>query len=294
MCINGLLDLYQTTGESPYRRAGELAGQWLVEKMQRSDGSFLALYDADERRFGKTEIEHTWYYDGGCLHAKNAIALLKLARASEEKQFEKAARKACNWVLHLQNHDGALWRSRQRDYVFTHAHCYATEGLIYASWTLEEEEYLKAAVKAADWLLTQQGKDGSLVYEYEPAWRGMKGLAERARREGYRVLFERKRTDATAQAVRIWLILYLLQNDPKYLWASQRAIGFLCSVQCTDSPDKERIGGVYHGRLDFLLFRRPERVFASWCTMFALSAMYSFDRITHGDHTFLRAIGELF
>ena len=294
VCINGLLDLYESTGNVEYRKASELAGQWLVEKMQKSDGSFLALYDGSMKRYGKTDIEHMWYYDGGCLHAKNIIALLKLARVSGKSQFQNAARNACNWALQLQNLDGGIWRNKQRDYIFTHAHCYATEGLIYAAWVLEEEVHKQAVMKAADWLLLHQGKDGSFLYEYENSVRGMKRLVQNVQHNNYRELLRKKRTDATAQAVRIWLILYCLFNDSKYLRASQSAIDFLFNVQCINSSDKQQVGGIYHGCLDLLLFQLPEHTLSSWCTMFSASALYMFNEARHNRLDVSKSISELF
>jgi hypothetical protein len=294
MCIDGLVDLHEVTGERRYREAAERAGRWLIGRMQRSDGSFLALYDGDERRFGKTGIEDTWYYDGGCLHAKNAIALLKLARVTGEIQFEEAARRACNWVLSLQSPEGAFWTNRRRDVVFTHAHCYATEGLVYAGAELEEDRYQQAATRAAEWLLTQQGREGAFTYEYGSASRGVEGLIDKARSDGYRSVFRKRRTDATAQAVRIWTALNCLSDDLKYLGASRRAVDYLQTVQCIGSADSDRVGGVYHGRLDLLWFQLPERTLSSWCTMFAASAMYACQRASLGQYTFSEAIGDLF
>ena len=102
----------------------------------------------------------------------------------------------------------------------SHAHCYANEGLLFAYHELGTERYLESVWKAGEWLLRIQNRDGSINMEYKRRWWRMgRRMTEK--------IFPRRVTDATAQAMRIWLILFYLDGDPRFLYASHRAERFL-------------------------------------------------------------------
>jgi len=262
MCLQGLLDLHAVAPTPKILETSRRVGNWLMNRMQQDNGAFLALYNADT---GETHHQNgNFFDDNGCLHAKHAIGLLKLGRATGDERYTTAAQKVCNWVLTLQHDDGAFQASEQLPQVVTHPHCYATEGLLFAHHILEDARYLEAARKAGRWLLAVQNKDGSVNIEYKRRWWRM----------GRRVtekLFPLRVTDATAQALRIWLILYYLDQDDTFLEGCHRAKRFLQKMQCTASPDKNAVGGFY--------FWPGHPIMFTWATMFALNALYGLDNI---------------
>jgi len=248
--------------ENKYLTAAKKSTNWLINKMQNSDGSFLAKYDGETGK--KTYNSFSFEGDRGCLHAKHAIPLLKLFNLTGEDKFKNSAIKVCNWVLKLQNKNGAFWANEHRKYIFTHAHCYATEGLLYAYYNLNSKEYLDAAVKAAEWLLNVQNKDGSFYKEFYNKQKKIRII--------FRKVFPFKVTDATAQAIRIWIILYKLTGLKKYFKASKKALQFIKSMQCKESVNLGKFGSIYYQCVDFPGYRHLSPEIKSWPTMFSIQA----------------------
>jgi uncharacterized protein YyaL (SSP411 family) len=250
ICISALVDLYQETNNQIFLDAATFAGEWLTGQMQYKDGSFRALYSSKG-------IEHDkgtkWFGDRGCLHAKNAIGLLKLYDATKSNRFEECARNVCDWVLSLQELNGAFVATEGKSYVFTHAHCYATEGLLYASSKLNLKNYYEAAVRAGHWLILAQNQDGSLNQCYNK-----KGT------------FPIKRSDATAQAFRIWIYLYNLTTEQDFLNAALKSATFLMHMQCRGTNDSNALGGVFHQSRELWKLRYVSSIITAWPTMFAV------------------------
>lgn len=160
MCIQGLLDLYSIVKDDRFLSSAVIAGNWLL-KMQDKSGAFLAYYNP-ERKLSEDKGPF-FYQDAGCLHGKNAIALIKLFKATNNEKFKKSAIRLCDWTIKLQDIDGSFWANDYKYYVYTHAHCYATEGLIYAFKELGFNRYKKSVVKACDWLENNLDKNTNTI-----------------------------------------------------------------------------------------------------------------------------------
>jgi hypothetical protein len=276
MCLQGLLDLDAVKPAPELQSSARAIGDWLLEQMQQDNGAFLSMYDAKTNEW--RHDNGNFFDDDGCLHAKHAIGLLKLGQVTGDKRYTVAAKRVCDWVLGLQDDDGAFRATEQVRQVVSHPHCYATEGLLFAHYVLGTERYLKASRRAGEWLLKVQNRDGSISLEYKrPWWRMGRRITE--------MFFPRRVTDATAQAVRIWLLLYYLDGDHRFLDACYRAKAFLLRMQCTSSPDQNALGGFY--------FWPGHPIMFTWCTMFAVNALYALEHVNHGEG-YQRVIAELF
>jgi hypothetical protein len=276
MCLQGLLDLHAVRPDERLEEAACAIGDWLVERMQRADGAFWAMYDGATGE--RQHAGENFYDDGGCLHAKHAIGLLRLSQATGDGRYAEAARRVCDWVLALQDEDGAFRASERLPEVVSHPHCYAAEGLLYAHYVLGVERYLEAARRAGEWLLRVQNRDGSVNMAYRQRWWRM----------GRRVvekLFPPHVTDATAQAVRIWLILYYLDGETRFREASRRAASFLRCMQCVSAADPNAYGGFYYARGHPMMF--------AWCAMFSVAALHAVDHIQR-ESGYPQAMRELF
>ena len=262
MCLQGLLDLNAVEPSPELQDSARAIGDWLLERMQQDSGAFLSMYDAKTDQW--RHVNGNFFDDNGCLHAKHAIGLLKLGQMTGDGRYISGATRVCDWVLGLQDKDGAFRATEWLSQVVSHPHCYATEGLLFAHYVLGTERYLRASQQAGEWLLKVQNHDGSVNLEYKRRWWRM----------GRRVVekfFPRRVTDATAQAIRIWLVLYYLCGDRRFLNASRRAAGFLLGMQCTLSPDRNALGGFY--------FWSGHPIMFTWCTMFALHALYALEHV---------------
>jgi uncharacterized protein YyaL (SSP411 family) len=251
--ISGLVDFYEQSHEMFALDCATLAGNWLINKMQLEEGSFIAY-----NHFELPAVSNSkWYGDKACLHAKNSIGLLKLWNATKNDCYKEASRRVCDWVLHLQNDNGSFRASETVKYTFTHAHCYATEGLIYAYSCLKENSYLEAVSKAGRWLLDVQNKDGSFDrYHYK-----LKGI-------------QIKTTDATAQAIRIWMVLFKLTGEKHYFDAAVKSAKFLMTMQCLSKADLNAFGGIFYQSSERFGLRHIYPLIVAWPTMFSIHAFY--------------------
>ncbi len=263
MCIQGMLDLQFTQPDPQVAQSAEIMGNWLIGKMQKESGAFRALYDAETDTW--EHMGNQFFDDLGCLHAKHAIGLVKLFEATGEERYANAARAVCDWVLTLQDNDGAFRASERQPQIVSHPHCYTLEGLLYAHYILRDERYFLAAQRGGEWLASHaQNRDGSINIAYKQVW------AKMGRRITERFL-PRKVTDATAQALRLWLLLYYQTHDERFLKAARNAGEWLRTMQCSDAADPNALGGFY--------FWPGHPIMFTWATMFATHALYALDNV---------------
>ena len=245
MCTMGIMDLYRVDSDEKYLKSAIKAGDWLLS-MQREDGSFKAKYSIQA---GHTNTGN-FFGDGSCIHVKNAMALLKLADACKEDRFTEGAKKVCEYTLALHADNGLFWSMPSKNFVFTHAHCYACEGFISAGAYLNEQRYTDAALKGVRWLQNSQNADGSVYQVYAD----QRGLKQRMRQ----TVDAFKAADATSQAAR----LFALAGEG-FEENYHRAISFVKNTM--QSPD----GGLYYTSGRF----RTNYMMYAWPTMFAIQAM---------------------
>jgi len=102
----------------------------------------------------------------------NALKYPKILGASLKAIFnenvfenEKHIRDACDFLLYMQNSDGGYSRKFSfisgRDSSYIETTGYIIPSLIEAGKALEEKKYINSALKAAQWLLSIQNRDGS-------------------------------------------------------------------------------------------------------------------------------------
>jgi hypothetical protein len=132
--------------------------------------------------------------------------------------------------------------------------------------------------RAGRWLLKAQNRDGSISIAYKQDWRAMG-------RRMPEVIFPRRVTDATSQAMRIWLALYYLEEDPSFLKACQKAENFVLKMQCLSSTDPHANGGFY--------FWPGHPVLFTWCTMFAVHGLFALANWQREDG-YKKLVSELF
>lgn len=280
--LHGMINLYKMTHEKEYHDVCLDIGNWLL-KMQKTDGSFYSYYDAENKI-----VDHEYddfFFDNGCLHIKNAIGLMFLDHISDTKRYYDAGLKICNWGERLLGKDGIFWVNPRKKYVFTHSHCYATEGYLYAYYLSKKQEYLNIAQKAGEALIALQNQDGSLYRIYKNKISMKRWMNEKYRLSVKTWMNEKrspwKTIDATAQAARIWTLLYSINKEKKYLEPAKKAIDFITKNQALDTDDENMFGGFYYqlcdkfGNDDLKL----EKGMYTWCTQFSLSALMLFKSI---------------
>jgi len=240
--------------------------------MQNSDGSFRPLYDWDKREYSINPKK--WFEAPGSFHAKVAIGLLKLWKLTEDQKYLDSARKLCCWALTQQKSDGRYSSNIYSDETNTHAHCYAVEGLLYAYGKLGNTDFLKSAVRAAEWLIDVQCSDGGLYQVYKNDW--CNGI---------------KLTYATSQAMRIWVLLYKLTSERKFYDAAARSLHFVLRMQSENRRDANAYGGFHDFTKRFVIEMKSNTI-SAWTTIFTIHALLMFEDIENKN--FEEAINDLF
>ncbi len=227
MCLNGFCNLYKHRKDEKYIKIAKRIGNWLVNDMQKEDGSFYAVYDADNQiyidGYGK------WSTQSEPFHAKNAIGLMNLYDSTKDEQFKKSAVAVCDWALTHQRESGRFINFMKKGYTHTHPHIYAAEGLFCLGKILNKKEYIQSAKRAVDWILGNQFEYGGF-----PAWY----------KDGK--FLQDERSDVVAQVIRMWLLLKYIENIEFASGNLERAIKHLLSYQCNDE-DPKAINGIIFG-----------------------------------------------
>jgi len=292
MCLSGLVDLYLITKEKKYLKSAIMAADWIISKAQDKDGSFKALYNTRQNSFYNDSSEKIWSGNNGCLHIKHIIGLLKIYEITNHKKYLKSMNKLLGWSRKMQNRDGSFKAIRDENFIFTHAHCYATEGIIFAYKYFKDEKYIKSILDSAAWLLKVQNKDGSFFDYYELPNIPMRFIrTKNIIKKMYHgtikgesnAIIKIKRTDATAQAARIMLFAHLLNHNMKYKKAAKKAVTFLQKMQ-SNSKNKNERGAVCFSLLDLIGLKRKSILYNSWSSMFAANAMYYMNRINNKEN----------
>lgn len=243
-CIVGLVRLERISPGRGYIDSAMAACRWL-HGMQRTDGSFSAMVLRD----GRLRDPGGFFGDGSCIHAKNAIALLEVHAAAGRDEDRRAAVKICERTLELQAADGAFRCGPLTRHVFTHAHSYACEGLLFAGKLLGEERFVRAALSGIEWLAANQHADGGWLSYYKVAPFTRRRLAD--------ALKSPRPSDAAAQAVRLFHLAGARHDS-----ARRAALEFL--LGCQDA------GGGFH-------YRRTRFGYSpfinTWSAQFAVQAL---------------------
>ncbi len=218
---------------------------WLVDTMQLDSGGFRAAYDRDRKVFVDF---NKWYGSNGCLHVKHLIALLKAYKVLGNPRYFEASLKLIKWALRLQTSNGYFPAREGENYVFHHAHCYAVEGLLYAWYMLRNESYLNSILSASDWLKNIFSRYNAITMTYPVKNLNVKLV-----------------TDATAQAARIWLILYKVTGDKDYLELIDKAMNFLLKAM-------SKVGLISYSTTRLLggLLSVKDNYSTAWSNMFML------------------------
>jgi uncharacterized protein YyaL (SSP411 family) len=214
----GLAQAYRETGEEKYRKAAKIAAEWLVEE-QDCDGAWR---------------KHLSSLATGAIHVYNtrtARGLLEIYDITSNEIFLNAAIKNIRWALTQQLDNG--WFSNAgfnvSEVPLSHTIAYAVEGLLECGIYLKNKAWNEAAAKSANALLLVQRKDGSLFGRYNSDWKNT---------------VKWSCLTGNAQVAIIWLRLFDLTGDRRYLDAASKINQNIKSNQDLESPNKGIKGGV--------------------------------------------------
>jgi len=232
-----------------YLKAAEKIAEFLM-KCYKGNGLFYAAYDSQKDNF--IDDVKKWSYQSGSFHCKVALGLLELSEINDEDSYKKAAIDLCKTTVEMQEEDGKFETFRGTGDTNLHPHLYSTEGLTYVGIKLNNENFLRSAARACEWVLKSQMKNGGIPCMF------VKGK-----------FVQEERSDVLAQTLRIASILAEMNIldvedlNKKLKKLKARLITF-------QNLHEDQKGGFFYGsdetgkRLDHL---------NSWCTMFAVQAV---------------------
>lgn len=218
--IFGWLRAYEETGKERYLACATRAGRYLVEHQSR-DGAWRKNLS----RYASSRMSFYTY------NTRTAWALLLLAKAAKSAEFEEAAVRNIEFALGQQLENGWFESNCLSDpeRPLLHTIAYCIRGILEAGILLRDPRYIARARKAADAVMHNQRKDGSLAgcfnRRWEPAatWSCLTG---------------------NAQISGIWGRLYQETGEPRYLESLKKANDYLKSVQLLDSKNPGVYGGI--------------------------------------------------
>ena len=213
----GLNALFKQTGDKKYLAASIKAADWLVAN-QEADGSWQK------------------YINNGpeTIDIRSAWPLLKLSEITGNKSYRLAAEKHLGWVLKQQKDN--FWFSHtglSSNSPWTHEIVYTISGLLECYLLLEEknERLFKSFYGAADKLLEYYQKNNGkyLPCSFNESWQS---------NDNYSCL------TGDAQLAIIWLQIYELTGETKFLDGIKKMIEDIKAVQIINTDKKEIKGAV--------------------------------------------------
>ena len=256
MVLNGMTSLYNVTKNKKYLDFCENLANFMINKMQKEDGSFYAVYDAKNNKL--IDDGEKWSTQSGCLHAKLSIGLINLYELTRNEEYLEAAKKVCDYSLRFLKNDGRFVTfSKTGDSLF-HPHCYAAEGLYVAGNYFNNEKYLEAAKKSTIYLFNNQLDNGGVSQMFKN-----------------NKLIKFERSDILGQALRVG-VLFSIDNK-KLEKLAKRILEF------QNLKEGKQKGGFIYGYDDS--GKKYEHI-NSWCTMFALQGLELYKNLLESNMNF--------
>ncbi len=306
--IPTMFNCYHQAKDQKIRKSAILMADWELKK-QLSNGAFPG------GAIGRKEFPIV-FNTGQVI-----FGLVRAFQETKNEKYKKAAIRAADWLVKVQNKNGCWDRF---DYL-NKIHTYNTR----TAWSLlrvyeitKNKKYLAAATKNIDWALTQQLDNGwfenNAFYEkQEPLLHTIaytiQGILEAgiylknkkyidSAKKAVDMLINLQRKDGSltgsfdknwqssvswscltgnSQTAIIWLRLYDLTKDKKYFEAAKKINDFVKSTQNLDSSNKGIKGGI-KGAYPIYGWYAPF-CYINWAAKFFIDALMLEDDLSVGD-----------
>ena len=236
---------YQESKSEKYLNSCIQAGDWLCQ-IQENDGSWkkFALMNSERvyESYVSTVLLDLWKYTGK-EKFKNA-AILNLNRIVENKIS------ANGWLMDCDN------TIRHNDRPILHTIAYAIDGIIDCGLQLNEKKYIDGVKKTADVLLMKFTNKHWLGGRFSNCWEESEAFI----------------CTGGAQMSIVWMKLYKIYQDKKYLTAAVMMNNWLCWIQSATTGLGKAVEGGLQG--SFPIYGRYEPfAFPNWATKYLLDSL---------------------
>ncbi len=218
--INGLLEWYKFSKEEKVLDAAIKAGNWMVS-IQEVDGSWK---------------KYTYFNEVVSYSSHSSCWLADLGNYTNNKKFLESALKHFEWVLKQQNKEtgwfhlsGFFSEDHKENKAVLHTIAYTLWGVLYMAEIFKRTDGIDAVEKAALNIADLQEKNKMLPGVLDYKWNS---------KSSYSCI------TGNAQMALVWLKLYQLKKNKKYLNAAVKAIDSVKKIQDLKSSDTGIRGGI--------------------------------------------------
>lgn len=253
--LQGLVAIYRQSGREKFLRAAKHAGNWLVEHMSE-EGTWRDVLPHQDRPRQRA------------YNARTSWALLEIAEVTRHERYRAAAQRSLVWTGRCQSPNGWF---RENSFevgrpALTHTIAYVLEGLL-ESWSyLQEPSLLEATLRGAEELRKQFERRGRLPATFAENWESL---------DTYTCLA------GCAQTAVVWLRLFEVTRQNRFLDAAQRMNQYLKTVQIPAGIDPSAEGGVPGSHPVYGAYERLR--LPNWAAKFFADAMITEIRLSAGD-----------
>lgn len=244
--IFGLVNAYELTGENKFLSAAKRAGDWLIS-VQDDDGAW--------RNYSFHSIPHTY-------HSRVAWPMAELSRVSDDQKYSEGARRHLDWVLTNQAPNGwfdnAGFTEENNRAPYTHTIAYTVRGLLETGLLMNEQKYIRAALKTMEELLTKMDPSGYFHGTYDKNWTGNRN---------YSCL------TGNAQLSIICSKLYMISGENRYAESAGLANDYLKTKQNVTTKHENIRGAIAGSSPAWGTYERFSC--PNWATKFFIDALWT-------------------
>ena len=219
--ILGWCRTFLETEDEKYLEAAKRAGDWLIE-VQKEDGSWRMESQETETNVHSYDVRTAW-------------SLLEIYEITRDEKYRKSAEKQINWTISQQLKNG--WFENNAFFTsdgkwtspFTHTIAYVMEGLQESYRILRKEDYFNAYKKTARKVMRIFELRRFMAGDFNEKWKSS---------GAYSCL------TGNAQIAGVWLKLFELNSDARYLSAALKLNDYTKSTQNLSSIHKGIRGGI--------------------------------------------------
>lgn len=218
--VNGLIGWHAETGDVRALDAARRAGDWLLS-IQEPDGSWK---------------KHVYLGVSAAYHAHASCWLAQLGVHAGEEKYLRAAARHMDWVLSLRDpktgfidRAGFSAADHEARRAVTHTLAYTLWGVLYTGLAAKRDDAVAAVRFAAERVMRRMHLDGKLP-----------GVLD----AGFRRVANYQCLTGNAQFALIWMKLFELNGDARFLNAACFALDLVKAAQPLDNPNPGIRGGI--------------------------------------------------
>lgn len=250
--VNGLIGWHKETGDDRALDAARRAGDWLLQ-IQEPDGSWK---------------KHVYMGVSAAYHAHASCWLAELGVHTGEEKYTRGAERHMDWVLSLRDpktgfidRAGFSAADHEARRSVTHTLAYTLWGVLFTALATRRDDAVAHVRFAAERVMRRMHLDGKLP-----------GVLD----AGFRRVANYQCLTGNAQFALIWMKLFELDGDARFLNAACVALDLVKAAQPIDNPNPGIRGGIPGS--DPVTGGYIQLALPNWAAKFFLDAMLEKER----------------